>query len=187
MAAGNRTTRIVCALLIVFSTAGCGNDGPTSPSAQNTTQLAVISSPGDVVGNGFTQRVGLDDGIFAATLWGINGNRQSLEVAISPKTPGAWSSWSMRFATPVGETLRPGTYDGITSWPGQNGQAGFTFSSGLVCNHTSRVVITEAVVAAGNPLTGVSVERLKLSFEMRCAGATAPFKGELTILANPWR
>jgi hypothetical protein len=176
---------IVCLTCAVLTMA-CGDSSPTSPSASlPTTFLSLVSSPGDRIGDGFTQRVGLSDALFSARVSTLSGDRQSIDIGVSPiggVSVGWW--WNMRFAMPPGEPLRTGTFDGARRWPGQGTQPGMDFSgSGRGCSALSgRFVITELV-----PGQSSTPDRLHITFEQLCDGATAPIRGEISIAANPWR
>jgi hypothetical protein len=192
--------RLLTALLGVLLGTACG-DSPTSPSSStSTTFLSLVSSPGDLLGNGFTQRVGLSEAVFFARVLQLAYNRQAqfelrhpadiptqqvVDISVEPPR-GVRSEWSHRllFALPVGQPLRPGTFEGATLWPGDVDHPGIRLTvNGWECTSlTGRFVITELVLGQGS-----TPDRLHMTFEQRCLGATAPIRGEVSIVANPWR
>ena len=119
--------RLLTALVGVLLVTACG-DSPTSPSSStSTTFLSLVSSPGDLLGNGFTQRVGLFEAVFLARVLQLADNRQAqfelrhpadiptqqvVDISVEPPR-GVRSEWSHRllFALPVGQPLRPGTFE----------------------------------------------------------------------------
>jgi hypothetical protein len=171
-------------LLGALLMAGCG-DSPTSPSSSvPTTFLSLTSTPGDRIGNGFKQHVGLADGVFSARVDAIHGSRVSVAIGVRPVGRSLDWWWDLRFTMPAGQALRPGTYEGVHRWPGVGEQAGMDFSgTGRGCSYlTGRFVITEVALGPDNTL-----DRLHITFEQQCDSATAPIRGEISIVANPWR
>jgi len=178
-------------LLGVLTVTACG-DSPASPSSSSpTTYLSLESSPGDGIGNGFTQRVGLSEGIFSARVYPISSGRQSVAIDIKPsanQSAGWW--WTLWFTMPPGEPLHTGTFVGVHRWPGADGQAGMDFSgSGRGCSFlTGSFTVKEVVVGqASGGFEGYNLDRLLVTFEQVCDGAKAPIRGEISIAANPWR
>ena len=180
-----RRSAITFCFVCVLLTSACG-DSPTSPSSSSpTTFLSLVSSPGDQIGNGFTQRVGLSQGIFSAQVSTLFGGRQSVDIRVTPVgglTVGWW--WSLRFTMPPGQPLRTGAFEGARRWPGEGNQPGMEFSgSGSGCSALSgRFVITELVLGQS-----ATPDRLQMTFEQQCNTATAPIRGEISIVSNPWR
>jgi hypothetical protein len=83
---------------------------------------------------------------------------------------------------PPGQPLRPGTYEGARRFAEGN-RAGLDFdASGVGCDATGRFTISEVGLGAADTL-----DRLHMTFEQQCHGATAPIRGEISIAANPWR
>jgi hypothetical protein len=177
---------VLVSLFGALLTSACGGDSPTSPSApaSSTTFLSLVSSPGDQIGNGFTQRVGLSEGVFSARVSTIFGGRQSVEVNVRPTGNRSDWWWMLRFTMPPGEPLHAGTFENARRWPGEGSQAGLEFSgSGAGCSSsTGRFVITEWV-----PGQTDIPNRLLMTFEQRCDSASVPIRGEVSIATNPWR
>ena len=173
----------------LLTACGGGDSGsPTGQSGSPTTFISIVSSPGDQMGNGFTQRAGLTDGTFSARVDYLAGNRIGINVeARASAVPSQWW-WLMRFTMPPGQPLVPGTYEGATNWGSAGIAPGMDVSgNGRSCGFlTGRFVITE--VALGPSTTvGAPINRLHMTFEQRCTTATAPLRGEISIVANPWR
>jgi hypothetical protein len=174
-----RVLGVLSALALVM--VGCHS--PTSPSSSSTTFLAVASAPGDLIGNGFTQRVGLADAIFSAQVSPADFDDRWFTIDVRPIGGRLQWNWSLRVMMPSRQPLRPGTYEGAQRFADAAG-AGLDFSgSGRGCGDlTGRFTIAELALGPGNTL-----DRLHMTFEQRCAGATAPLRGEISIAANPWR
>jgi len=177
---------LAAAMLMTAGLTGCGGS-PTSPSARSWTFLSLTSSPGDVIGNGFTQLVHLDEAVFSAHAVLVANNQVWLEISVNPRQVGAGWWWHLQFSLPTGP-LRPGVFEAPSRLPGLPGQAAMDVGgSGSGCSRLSgHFEITEAV-ATVTPAVGNNVDRLHLTFEQWCEGATAPLRGEVAIVANPWR
>ena len=89
---------------------------------------------------------------------------------------------------PEGEPLHVGTYEGVKGRGTSRTEAGMDFSgTGSACNSlTGRFVIDELMVGASNG-NQTNIDRLHITFEQRCDTASAPIRGEISIVANPWR
>ena len=190
-----RSHRLAVVVLGSFAvaTTSCGGGSPTGPSSSSapTTFLSLVSVPGDQIGNGFTQRVGLSEAIFSAHSYhgGANNSRQLVRIGVSPKDGTAAWWWNLMLSTPEGQTLHAGTYEGVKRWGTQaSTEAGMDFSgTGRGCAFlTGRFVIDELVLGASDG-TNTNIDRLHLTFEQRCDSASAPIRGEISIVANPWR
>jgi len=187
---GRLAFSVVACILAVFAGA-CGDDSPTSPSQPaSETFLSIVSNPGDQMGDGFRQRVGLADGVFSTRVDNTFGGRQSVQINVSSvgaQTQNPWS-WNFQFTMAPGQPLRPGTYEHARRWPGDAGQPGFELVGiGRGCNaSTARFVISEVAVGAPGGVT-LQLDRLRMTFEQTCDRATAPITGEISIAANPWR
>lgn len=145
-------------------TMSCGGSSPTGPSSSSepTTFLSLVSVPGDQIGNGFTQRVGLSEAIFSARSYygGANNSRQLVRIGVSPKdgTMAWW--WNLMLSMPEGEPLHTGTYEGVKRWVAAGKtEAGMDFSgSGAGCSFlTGRFVIDELVLGASDATTPTSI------------------------------
>lgn len=182
---------IVMTLFAPCMLTACGGEdsgSPTGPSGSPTTFISLVSSPGDQIGNGFTQRAGLADGTFAARMDYLAGNRIGINIdARANGIPSQWW-WSMRFTMAPGQPLVPGTYEGATRWGGGGAGPWMDVSgNGRGCGFlTGRFVITE-VTLGPTTIVGAPVDRLHLTFEQQCTSASAPLRGEISIVANPWR
>jgi hypothetical protein len=163
---------------------GCGGS-PTAPSNHaSSTFLSLTSSPGDLIGNGFSQRVGLADANFSAHVASSPNGRQVLAIEIVENSAAPRWLWTVRFVTGAGQPLQTGIFENVHSGTTDVTQPTMEFfGSGLFCvSSTSRVTVSEYT-----PGSGDIPDRAHLAFELWCTGASAPFKGEVLILANPWR
>jgi hypothetical protein len=184
--AGQFNRVIACGVSILA--AACGGGSPNAPSQPTSvTFLSLTSNPGDPIGQGFKQRAGLSDGTFSARVSELAGGRQGVNLDIQGNGNLPSWGWTIRLTMPPGQPLQPGTYDGARRWPGEAGQPGFElFGAGRSCDSTSRFVISE--VAVGElAFIGRNLDRLRMTFEQRCDGATGSMTGEISIAANPWR
>ena len=149
---------------------------PSTP----TSFLSFVSEPGDFIGGGATRSYTMSNMIF--TGW-LDTFRPHVAITLRPLGAGSeW--WNIDFQAPSGQ-LVPGTYENATRFPFQNaGVPGLSFSgTGRGCNTlTGRFVVLEA---SFGPLG--EVYRFHATFEQRCDGSTAALRGEIRIVADPWR
>jgi hypothetical protein len=175
---------------LALASMSCGGGSPTgpSPSSGPATFLSLVSSPGDQIGNGFTQRVGLSEAIFSAQSYPVYGNRVAVKIGISPKdgTQAWW--WTLMLATPPGQPLRTGAYEGARRWGSDGTEAQMDFGgTGRGCSSlTGRFVIDDLALGASDG-SYRNIDRLHMTFEQTCDRASAPIRGEISIVANPWR
>jgi hypothetical protein len=148
--------------------------------AATTTFLGYASDLGDYIGHGETHRYTLADAAFSAT---ADSNRGHVYITIIGPSYSFW--WYLDLAAPAGQQLLPGTYEGAMRYPFQLITVpGLDFSgTGRGCNTlTGRFVIIEATYG-----TGTTVDRFHATFEQHCEGASVALRGEISIVANPWR
>jgi hypothetical protein len=140
-----------------------------------TTFFSFTSDPGDVLGNGGSGSFALANSTFVAS-----GESTQVSVRVAPNgTP-----FFFRFKSPNGQVLQPGTYDPVAGNLSSAGAALFTTGPGAVCSGTvsGRFTILEYVYGTQGDLYSFHA-----TFELRCGTATAAFRGEIQVMADPWR
>jgi hypothetical protein len=151
---------------------------PAAPSTP-TTQFSYVSDPGDVVGNGQSRTFTLSGMKFLARQV---PDRRGVEISME-STSGPLTFWLIMFGAASGPALQPGTYAGATRYPFNSGVPGLSVTGGTGCNTlTGSFVVHEAVYGP----TG-EVQRFHATFEQHCNGATPALRGEVRIVADPWR
>jgi hypothetical protein len=171
-------------LSVSLALVGCADSptGPTPPATAASTFLSLAGSPGEMLTNGTPRRYTLADGVWTARLWRYDNGNQQIEVRLS--SPPNTSYFSLNLAPPDGQTLAPGTYENARRWPFAAGQPGFALGvDSMTCGRlTGRFVIHSLKLGAAD-----SVDRLHVTFDHYCDGASALLRGELSIVADPWR
>ena len=140
---------------------------------------------GHFVGAGESHRYTLQDTVWTARAdVGVMEPRH-IVISMRPIDNSFRWWWNLDLASPSGQPLKPGTYDNARRWPFQSStQPGLSFSgTGRGCNTlTGSFVIREIVLGPDNTL-----DRLSASFEQHCEGSSAALRGDINIVANPWR
>jgi len=155
---------------------------PAAPSTP-TSFLSFQSDPGDYIGGGASQNYTLATMKFVG--W---GDSVQPAVNISVETPtggGSFVRWSLSMKAPSGQQLLPGTYNNATRYPFQAaGVPGLSFSgNGRGCNTlTGSFVVLEAVYGPQG-----EIERFHATFEQHCEGVVPALRGQIRIVADPWR
>jgi hypothetical protein len=181
-----RRVTFVLFVSVLLTAAGCGgtNDLSGPSSATNSTSLSFTSDAGDYIGQGETHRYTLSDGAWDARADPTTGEISHVSVYVHPATgPYAWW-WQLNLSAPPGQALKVGTYENARRYPFNNAQPGLDFSgTARGCNtSTGRFVITQLQFGPGNTL-----ERLQATFEQHCEGSSPALKGQIVVVANPWR
>jgi hypothetical protein len=182
---------IVVVILTALLSAACGNGPtePTPPSSSNpttppiatstTTRLSFTSDPASLVGQGESRTYTLQNATFIPIIGHVG---RYLSVVVQPKDPANESlNWGAVILAPFGTVLAPGTYSATPGGSFDNWMFDF-FGGGRSCGSgtTSTLRISEVAV------TGDQLQRLRASFIMYCGGS-ATVRGELVVLADPWR
>jgi all-beta uncharacterized protein len=154
-------------------------DFPASP-ATPTTLITYTSDPGEFIGNG-------QSGSFTASgnklmAW-AHSSRPAVEITLQSAS-GASLNWHFSFAAASGTRLQAGTYNGATWYPLNSGVPGLAVSGNShVCTSlTGSFVVDEAVYGPQG-----EVLRFHATFEQPCSGAAPALRGEVRIVADPWR
>ena len=159
---------------------GC-DGGPTGPSAERlrTTTISFTSDPQHYVGQGRSMTFTFADSVFAPVV-GRSGGYVS--IAFRPNGDIGWT-WGMILTAPTGQVLKPGTYDTTRSETSTSHGFDF-FGDGRGCNQaTGRLTIYD--IEFGADLE--TLRHLRASFEHHCEGASPALRGEVAVLADPWR
>lgn len=162
---------------------------PFPPSSPPTTFLTIQSDPGDFVGQGGSATYTLPGALFSQSL--TSGPRV-IFVVTSPAgmASPAGARWQVVLEAGSGTQLTPGVYDPAPHAPGQPpGSAGlavegqFSGGSGRGCGSSSgKFTVHEAVYDN----TG-AILRFHATFEQHCLSAVPALRGEIRIVADPWR
>ena len=168
---------LACALAI-----GC-NDTPASPSPPppTSTFLAFRSDAGDWVGQGQSHRYTLADGVWDARFERIRGFDH---IVVTARAPNHEWWWTLNLSAPFGQPLSVGVYEQARDWPFQPPEVpGLDFSgTGRSCGSVvGRFEISALTIAHG------AVDLLHVTFEQYCAHTSVGLRGELAVVANPWR
>jgi hypothetical protein len=150
---------------------------PTTP----VTLFSFVSDPGDFVGGGQSRSFSMPAYKFMAwahdTDPAVNISMQSVSAPVL--------AWNLDFEAPSGVRLQPGTYTGATRYPFNSaGVPGLSVTGGGAgCNTlTGSFIVLEAVYGPRG-----EVLRFHATFEQHCEGATPALRGEIRIVADPWR
>ncbi len=148
--------------------------GPVPPS----TLFSYVSEPGDSVGQGQTRTFTLADATFSALDPGPVPRVVSISVR---ETAGTFSS--IRLQAPTGQALAPGAFENALRFPTPANPAVDVGIGGRGCNMTTgRFVVLDIAVGASGHL-----RRFHATFEQHCEGGAAALRGEVHIVADPWR
>lgn len=156
-----------------------GMRAPT-PGGPQSTFLSYVSQPGDYIGGGRTARYTLSSGTWTAVSTKQYGSGVSIRF-----DAGAGTWWEANFATPKGQVLAVGTYEGATRYPFHEGTSpGLSFyGSGVGCSTvTGRFVIRDIAIDHEG-----KVHRLHASFRQHCEGGPSYLDGEVAVLMQPLR
>jgi hypothetical protein len=175
-------------LLCVASllTSGCGSKGPTAPTAPASpaatyavTTVSFTSDPEDFVGRGRSMSFTLENSLFIAN---VGNNGAYLSITIRPKS-GATPVWGFVVTSPNGSRISPGTYTTLRSPVSDSWSADF-FGDGRGCGRiTGRIVVHAFDFIPENE----ALKNFRASFEQHCEGAPPVLRGEVAVLADPWR
>ena len=156
---------------IVLALQITGNDGlldtntvsiSVRDSGDAETRLALVSHPGDYIGDGITRSTTNFDSIFDAYCW-----NSELEVVARGATV-----WNIHLAAPGGSTLGLGAYEGATRWPFQaSSEVGMSiWGNGRGCNTVNgRFVISDYACGPDS-----KIQRLAADIEQHCESPDNP-------------
>ena len=172
------------ALTMLVAACGEGNrlTGPTGSAV--STFLELRSDPGDYIGAGESRRYTLEDADWLARATFGVAEPNHIVVSLRPKDGSLTWWWNFNLAAPEGQSLKVGAYENARRWPFHGQQPGLDFSgTGRGCNMlTGSFVIRALQIGPGN-----SLDRLHATFEQHCEGRSPALKGEISVVANPWR
>lgn len=150
---------------------------PAGPS----TLLSYQSEPGDYIGQGQTGSHSLADLKFSA--WHVASQSAVQIRAQSPIGGGVF--WSINMKAPSGVPLIPGTYLNATRYAfNAPGTPGLDVSgNGRGCNTlTGQFTVLETSFGPKG-----EVYRFRATFEQHCEGVIPALRGEILIVADPWK
>ena len=155
-------------------------DFPPAPASPVTT-LSYNGDAGDPISGGGSATLTLNG--LKASAW-AGASDPSVQIRMQSVT-GSAVNWSLDFEGPSGTRLMPGTYNNATRYPSNpNGTPGLNISgNGASCSSlTGSFVVTEAEYGPQG-----EVLRFHATFEQRCGANTAARRGEIRIVADPWK
>lgn len=162
------------------------SDSPTSPSSSgapastySATTVSFASHSTDFVGRGRSQTFTLQNATFRPSVGQAGGY---ISVSIQPSAPAALP-WLLLVIAPERGRIAPGTY--ATSWGDASNGWGVSFSGdGRSCSTTRGNVVVHAVELTSD---NRQLRHFRASFEQYCDDAPVPLRGEVAVLADPWR
>ena len=173
-------------LSLVLPMFACGSNpvapAPVTPSAATFTvsTLSFTSDPQDFVGQGQSPVYTLQN---AAFLQYVARSGGFISVAVQPKDEPPSAQWSLIIMAPTGQLITPGSYD--TMRLSTNSTYGLDFVGNMHgCNNEAGHMVIHSV-EVGPDLMGL--KHFRVSFENHCDGRSAALRGEVAVLADPWR
>jgi hypothetical protein len=175
------------AVLSAVLVAGCGKS-PTSPTPQPpaspaatypATTLSFTSDPQDFVGRGRSETFTLQNSLFQAN---VAGNGEYLSIVIR-RNPGPTPVWTLIVDAPNGSKIAPGTCQTFRDYGSDRWTADFGGDGRSCGSITGRMVIHSFDFIPENQ----ALKNFRASFEQHCQGASPALRGEVAILADPWR
>jgi hypothetical protein len=156
---------------------------PPTPSSP-TTFFSYQSDPGEFVGDGQTGTLTLPAN--KAMAWTNPARPASVNITMQAPS-GVSLPWQLSFQGPSGSgsLLQPGTYTGAIRYGFQTaGEPGLSVQgNGHGCGGvTGSFVVLEASYGPQG-----EVLRFRATFEQHCGTAVPALRGEVYIVANPWR
>jgi hypothetical protein len=153
---------------------------PVSPAASYpVTTFSISSDPEDFVGRGRSMAFTLANSLFAAN---VGNNGAYLSIVMRPLS-GPTPVWSLIVTSPNGSRISPGTYT-TTRDPLSNGWSADFGGDGRGCGRiTGRLTVHAFDFIAENQ----ALKNFRASFEQHCEGAAPALRGEVAVLADPWR
>ncbi len=172
------------ASMLVMPACGDNPVAPTSvgpPAAIYTVStLSFTSDQQDFVGQGQSRTYTLQNAVFMQSVGRSGG---FISVTVQPKDQPPSAQWSLIIMAPTGQVVAPGTYD--TRRLSTSSTWGLDFVGNLHgCNEESGRMVVHSV-EIGPDLT--SLKHFRVSFENHCDGRAAALRGEVAVLADPWR
>lgn len=182
--------RVTILLLVgAVLASGCDSKSPTAPTpaaapvspaaSYIVTTVSITSDPEDFVGRGRSLTFTLENSLFIAN---VGNNGGYLSIVIRPRN-GTTPAWAFVVTSPKGSRISPGTYTTIRN-PGSDSWSADFGGDGRSCGRiTGRIVVHAFDFIAENQ----ALNNFRASFEQHCEGAAPALRGEVAVLADPWR
>jgi hypothetical protein len=152
------------------------------PPAMPFTQITYTSDAGDPIAHGASGTLTLAGMKFTA--WDLSA-APAVQIRAESATGLPTPNWTLTFKAVSGTLLLPGTYTGAGSYPYSVGIPEFSVAAnGVSCgvSMTGSFVVLEAVYGPQG-----EVLRFHATFEQHCNGTAPALRGEVWIVADPWR
>jgi hypothetical protein len=167
----------------------CGGN-PSAPSPSSATPqsaatftgstLSFTSDPQDFVGQGESRAYTLQNAVFRQSVGRSGG---FISVAVQPMNQPVTAQWSLIIMAPTGQLITPGSYD--TTRLNTSATYGLDFVGNQHgCNTEAGHMVIHSVEVGPDLM---SLKHFRVSFENRCDGRSAALRGEVAVLADPWR
>ena len=168
----------------------CGSSNPTAPTGTasgaqtaatfTTTVLSFTSDPRDFVGQGESRAYTLQNAVFQP---GVGRSGRQVSLGVRPNNEPPQSTWALLIVAPVGQQVAPGSYD-TTNFGSSTTWALDFNGNGHGCQVASGHMVIHSVEFGPDLLT---LKHLRVSFENHCENRSPALRGEVTVLADPWR
>ena len=144
--------------------------------------FAFTSDPEDIVGRGRSDVLTLQNATFRADL-SRDGGRLAVVMQRTdvPPTDNRIVT-TLIISMPSRGPIAPGSYE--TTLGGDATHAGLYVANGLSCAESTGHLVIHTVEFAP---AFAALKELRASFDQRCTGAVAGLRGEIALLADPWR
>ena len=167
----------IAALAAVVVAAACTTT-PTAPSAQSdTTTLSVMSEPITLLDQARTYN--LQNATFRALSLRSGG---ALDVTVRPISPSDQSGpWTVLMSSPSGLGLTTGTFSTQPFRADNEWNFKLLHGEDRCGDGNGSVTIHEIAI------TATTLQRFRASFTVQCEGRRGTLRGNLVVLADPWR
>jgi hypothetical protein len=143
------------------------------------TTLSFASDPADYVGRGRAETFTLQNASFAANVY---GNGEHLSIVIRTNSAPS-TTWLLTIDAPFDSRIVPGSYTTRRAYGSGDWTVDFG-GDGRSCG----TIYGSAVIHAFDFIPeNRALKHFRASFEQRCEGTSASLRGEVAILADPWR
>jgi hypothetical protein len=112
----------------------------------------------------------------------VNNNGGYLAITIRPNNTATPTTWGLVVMAPTGSRIAPGQYSTVRDF-GSRWTADFG-GDGRGCGNSTGILTVHSFDFVPE---NQAIRNFRASFEQHCEGAPAVLRGEVAILADPWR